>query len=80
MAESLLTIAQAMKMAGFGDCEDGKKKSSWYAAIRAGKMPKPCKRGRSSVWLESEVQAAVDAEAAEMKAERDRGTTSRRAA
>lgn len=77
MAESLLTRAEAMKRAGYTS------KSSFYGAIRAGKMPKPCKRGRSSVWLESEVQASIDAEAAQMKTERDRsasGAASRRRA
>jgi len=65
MSESFLTREAAMQKAGFSS------KSSFYAAIRAGRMPKPCKRGRSSVWLASELQSAINAEAVEMKAARD---------
>lgn len=62
MSESFLRVEECCKRGGY------RGKSSLYAAIRAGKFPKPHKRGRTSVWLESEVQAAIDAEVAEMKA------------
>ncbi|MGH8082927.1 MAG: helix-turn-helix transcriptional regulator [Lysobacter sp.] len=62
MSESFMRIKQVCERAGYVG------KSSLYTAIRAGKFPKPHKRGRTSVWLASEVQAAIDAEAAEMKA------------
>lgn len=65
MPESFLRLDDCCKRGGY------KGKSSLYAAIRAGKFPMPHKRGRTSVWLESEVQAAIDAEAAEMKASQE---------
>lgn len=36
--------------------------STIYQRMMAGTFPRPLKRGRRSLWLESEVQATVDAE------------------
>lgn len=36
-----------------------KSKSAIYAEILAGTFPRPLKRGRQSVWVESEVQAVI---------------------
>ena len=38
----------------------GMKKSAWYDGIKAGKYPKPRKRGRDSVWPLTEIQRVVD--------------------
>lgn len=42
--------------------------STIYAKIKAGTFPKPVKQGRSSAWLESEIDAYIEG----LKAERDR--------
>jgi predicted DNA-binding transcriptional regulator AlpA len=39
-----------------------------YELIRKGEFPMPVKRGRSSLWIESEIDAWI----AELKEERDR--------
>lgn len=44
-------------------------KTTLYAAIRAGTFPKPRKRGARSLWLKSEVDAAIAAETARMDAQ-----------
>ena len=35
-------------------------RSGFYAAVRRGELPPPRKIGRSSVWSESEIRAAID--------------------
>ena len=40
----------------------GKATSTIYAEMAAGTFPRPLKRGRQSVWIESEVQAVIDLE------------------
>ena len=40
----------------------GKGTSTIYAEMMAGSFPRPLKRGRQSVWIESEVQAVIDRE------------------
>ena len=40
----------------------GKATSTIYAEMTAGTFPRPLKRGRQSVWIESEVQAVIDLE------------------
>lgn len=42
----------------------GKATSTIYAEMAAGTFPRPLKRGRQSVWVESEVQAVIDREIA----------------
>jgi prophage regulatory protein len=39
----------------------GLKKPTIYAYMKRGLLPKPVKLGRVSIWLESEVDAALDA-------------------
>jgi predicted DNA-binding transcriptional regulator AlpA len=52
--DRLLTINEVMARAGY------KSRSSVYRAIQAGEMPPPRRRRGQSVWVESEVQAAID--------------------
>lgn len=40
----------------------GKSTSTIYAQMASGDFPRPLKRGRQSVWVESEVQAVIDRE------------------
>jgi predicted DNA-binding transcriptional regulator AlpA len=38
----------------------GMKKTAWYEGIKAGKYPRPIKRGpRDTVWLMSEIQKVI---------------------
>lgn len=44
-----------------------------YELIRKGEFPAPVKRGRSSLWIESEIDAWI----ADLKEHRDRGRSAR---
>lgn len=44
-------------------------KTTLYEAIRDGKYPKPRKRGKRSLWLKSEIDAALASELAEMESQ-----------
>jgi predicted DNA-binding transcriptional regulator AlpA len=57
MGESLLRLTAVLDRTGHS-------RSSWYAEILAGRAPRPVKRGKASLWLESEVQAVIDRDAA----------------
>jgi prophage regulatory protein len=50
--ERLLTMAEVI-------AQTAKSRSAIYNEIMAGKFPRPLKRGRQSVWVESEVQAVI---------------------
>lgn len=63
MAEAFLRLDQVLARSGHS-------KTTLYAAIARKEYPAPVKRGRSSLWLESEVQASIDAEAARLISER----------
>lgn len=54
---ALLTVDRVLERTGHS-------KSAFYGAIRAGRYPQPVKRGRQSLWIESEIQAAIDKEIA----------------
>lgn len=55
MSERLLLLPEVMARCA-------KSRSAIYAEILAGTFPRPLKRGRQSVWVESEVQAVIDRE------------------
>ena len=57
MSESLLRLPEVLRRTGHS-------RSSWYAEVLAGRAPRPVKRGKASLWLESEVQAVIDRDAA----------------
>ncbi|MGB1561609.1 MAG: helix-turn-helix transcriptional regulator [Sinimarinibacterium flocculans] len=46
----------------------GLRKTKVYALIAAGEFPKPVKLGRDSLWVESEVSAWIQAQAASRQA------------
>jgi prophage regulatory protein len=55
MNKRLLRIRQVEDATGFG--------RSWiYEKVRRGEFPQPIKLGRSSAWLESEVEGFIDAQ------------------
>lgn len=53
MGETLLTIRQVCERTGYS-------RAGLYRAMQAGEFPRPLKRGNASLWVESEVQAAID--------------------
>lgn len=55
MSESLLRLPDVTR-------RTGKSVSLIYKEMDAGTFPRPLKRGRASVWIESEVQAAIERE------------------
>ena len=57
MSERLLLLPEVMARCA-------KSRSAIYSEILAGHFPRPLKRGRQSVWVESEVQAVIDREIA----------------
>jgi prophage regulatory protein len=57
MAETLLLLPEVKR-------RTGKSTSAIYEQMAAGTFPRPIKRGRQSVWVESEVQAVIDREIA----------------
>ena len=57
MSESLLRLPEVLRRTGHS-------RSSWYAEVLAGRAPRPVKRGKAALWLESEVQAVIDRDAA----------------
>jgi prophage regulatory protein len=62
----LLRVRQVEDATGFG--------RSWiYEKVRKGEFPAPIKVGRSSVWIEAEVESWIDAQ---IRACRDPGTAS----
>lgn len=63
MTESFLRLDQVL-------AKSGHSKTTLYAAIKRGDYPAPLKRGRSSLWIASEVQSAIDAEASRLMAQR----------
>lgn len=46
-------------------------KTKLYDEIKRGAYPAPVKRGRSSLWIAHELDAAIAREAAELKRQRD---------
>lgn len=61
MSETLLLLPEVRR-------RTGKATSTIYAEMAADppKFPRPLKRGRQSVWIESEVQAVIDREIASL--------------
>lgn len=55
--ETLLSLAQVKE-------RTAKSTAGIYREMAAGTFPRPLKRGRSSVWVASEVQAVIDREVA----------------
>lgn len=55
MAEALLTISEVIKRTGHS-------KRGLYLAIAAGTYPAPRKRGARSLWVASEIDAAIKRE------------------
>ena len=55
MSDTLLLLPEVMR-------RTGKSRSAIYDEMMAGTFPRPLKRGRQSVWVESEVQAVIDLE------------------
>lgn len=55
MSESLLRLPEVLRRSGHSE-------SSLYRAIAAGAFPRQHKRGTVSLWIESEVDAAIAAE------------------
>lgn len=55
--EKLLTLPEVR-------LRTGKSTSTIYAEMDAGRFPRPLKRGRQSIWIESEVQAVIEYEIA----------------
>jgi prophage regulatory protein len=53
MAEQLLLLPEVRRRTGMST-------STLYARMAASTFPRPLKRGRTSVWVESEVQSAID--------------------
>lgn len=51
---NLIRLAEVMKRTALG-------RSSLYARIAEGTFPKPVKSGSSSAWVDTEVQAWIDA-------------------
>ncbi|NLA68016.1 MAG: AlpA family phage regulatory protein [Gammaproteobacteria bacterium] len=51
--ETLLPMPEVIRRTGYS-------RSGIYDAIMRGEFPRPLKRGKSSVWVESEVQAVID--------------------
>ena len=63
--QKLIPLGAVLGIAGIG-------KTATYDGMAAGKFPKPCKVGRRSLWVESEVQEWVEHQIAERD---DRATT-----
>jgi prophage regulatory protein len=65
MAERrLIRLPEVERLVGFG--------RTWvYSQVLAGAFPSPVKLGRSSAWVESEVQTWIEAQ---IRASRDRGS------
>lgn len=57
MGESLLRLAEVKRRSGYST-------SGLYSAMSRGDFPRPIKRGAVSLWLESEVTAAVERDVA----------------
>lgn len=57
MSERLILLPEVRARTGRGT-------TAIYEQIAAGTFPAPLKRGRQSVWVESEVQAVIDREIA----------------
>lgn len=57
MSESFLKLPEVMRRTGAS-------RASVYAWMMAGTFPRALKRGRAALWLESEVQTWIDAQAA----------------
>jgi prophage regulatory protein len=57
MTERLLLLPEVRARTGKGT-------TRIYEEMAAGTFPRPLKRGRQSVWVESEVQAVIDREIA----------------
>lgn len=55
MADALLKLPDVLARTGHS-------KSSWYAAIAKGQAPVARKRGTASLWIQSEIDAYVEAE------------------
>ena len=59
MSESLLRLDEVKRRSGYST-------SALYRAMAAGTFPRPRKRGTQSVWVESEVQDAIDRDVREL--------------
>jgi len=57
--EQFLTLRQVLSRTAHS-------KTAFYEAIAAGTYPPPRKRGRQSLWLRSEIEAAMQAEVESM--------------
>jgi len=53
-ARNLIKLAEVQKRTALS-------RSSIYAKVAAGAFPRPVKQGSSSVWVDTEVQAWIDA-------------------
>jgi prophage regulatory protein len=49
-SQAMIALPRALSITGYG-------RSTFYAAMLAGLMPRPVKLGRKSVWPEDEIQA-----------------------
>ena len=59
MNEALLRLPEVLARTGYA-------RSSLYASMMAGAFPRPLKRGCASVWVESEVEEAIQRDIARL--------------
>lgn len=59
MSDSFLRLAEVKRRSGYST-------SSLYEAMARGDFPRPRKRGSTSIWVESEVDAAIERDLQEL--------------